>query len=65
MSPDTPNAPCAQASWRVDARLVFLIRAAVRFDLVEAGEFSLDEAFDGLMPALGAIECLTDSGVAP
>src|SRR5262249_11974747 len=36
---------------QVDPRLAFLIRAAVRFDLVESGEMGLDEAFDGLVPA--------------
>jgi hypothetical protein len=37
---------------RVDPRLVFLLRAAARFELVEAGELNLDEAFDGLMSSL-------------
>jgi hypothetical protein len=32
----------------VDPRLVFLLRAAARFDLVEAGELELGEAIDGL-----------------
>ena len=36
----------------VDPRLVFLLRAAARFELLEAGELYLDEAFDGLMSAL-------------
>jgi len=36
----------------VDPRLVFLLRAAARFELLEAGELRLDEAFDGLMSAL-------------
>ena len=36
----------------VDPRLVFLLRAAARFELVEAGELCLDEAFDDLMAAL-------------
>lgn len=56
---------------QVDARLVFLIRAAVRFDLFEAGDMTIDEAFDGLMPALDASEWnlslttnLTDTGRA-
>ena len=30
----------------VDVRLAFLLRAAVRFDLVEAGKMTLDQAFD-------------------
>src|SRR5262245_60428551 len=33
----------------VDPRLAFLVRAHVRFILVEAGEMSLDEALDGLV----------------
>jgi len=33
----------------VDPRLAFLARAAVRFDLVEAGEMELTEAYDGLV----------------
>jgi hypothetical protein len=37
---------------RVDPRLVFLLRAAARFELVEAGQLCLDEAFDGLIFAL-------------
>lgn len=56
---------------QVDARLVFLLRAAARFDLFEAGEMTIDEAFDDLLPALDAIEWnyqstdnLTDTGTA-
>jgi hypothetical protein len=41
---------------QVDPRLAFLIRAAVRFDLVELGEMGLDEAFDGLAPAFRSIK---------
>ena len=41
---------------QVDARLVFLLRAAARFDLFEAGKMTIDEAFDDLLPALDAIE---------
>jgi hypothetical protein len=37
---------------RPDPRLVFLARAAARFELVEAGELSLTEAFNGLMSSL-------------
>jgi len=36
----------------IDSRLVFLERAAARLILIEAGAMSLDEAFDGLMPAI-------------
>ena len=36
----------------IDSRLVFLERAAARLMLIEAGAMSLDEAFDGLMPAI-------------
>jgi hypothetical protein len=36
----------------VDPRLVFLLRATARFELIEVGELSRDEAFDGLMSAL-------------
>jgi hypothetical protein len=37
---------------RVDPRLAFLARAAVRFELVEAGEISLNDAMDGLIDGL-------------
>jgi hypothetical protein len=40
----------------IDPRLVFLLRAAARFDLVEAGELSLDQAFGGLLPALELLD---------
>jgi hypothetical protein len=40
---------------QVDARLAFLLRASVRFDLIELGEMGLDEAFDGLVPAFHSI----------
>ena len=36
----------------IDPRLVFLERAAARVALIEAGLMNLDEAFDGLMPAI-------------
>jgi hypothetical protein len=39
----------------VDLRAVFLLRAACRFDLYEAGELGLDDAFDPLVPALLSI----------
>jgi hypothetical protein len=39
-----PNAP-DQISQRIDLRLAFLACAAARFDLVEAGAMTLDEAF--------------------
>jgi hypothetical protein len=52
-SPQGSRAKVSGASeWQVDPRLVFLLRAAARFELVEAGELCLDEAFDGLMSAL-------------
>ena len=41
-SPDSPQA---------DPRLVFLARASARELLVDAGELTIDEAFDGLVPA--------------
>jgi hypothetical protein len=34
----------------IDPRLVFLARAAARLTLVEVGEMTLSEAFDGLVP---------------
>jgi hypothetical protein len=37
---------------RADKRRTFLLRASVRFDLVEAGEISLQEAIDGLAPLM-------------
>ena len=41
-SPDSPQA---------DPRLIFLARASARELLVDAGELTIDEAFDGLVPA--------------
>jgi hypothetical protein len=41
-SPDSPQA---------DPRLVFLARASARELLVDAGELTIDEAFEGLVPA--------------
>ena len=47
----------ADAPQAVDPRLVFLLRASARWDLVDAGEMTLDEAFADLVPALdGLIE---------
>ena len=37
---------------QVDPRLAFLARASARELLVDAGELTIDEAFDGLVPAL-------------
>lgn len=37
---------------RIDPRLVFLARAAARFELVEAGEMDLDTAFGDLVADL-------------
>jgi hypothetical protein len=37
---------------KVDPRLAFLARAAARFELVEAGEMDIAEAFDGLVASL-------------
>jgi hypothetical protein len=51
----SPQVICASGgdgACRIDPRLVFLLRAAARFELVEAGQLCLDEAFDGLMSAL-------------
>jgi hypothetical protein len=42
-------------SEQYDARLVFLIRAAARYDLYEIGEIELDEAIAGLVPAFQSI----------
>jgi len=39
----------------VDPRLIFLLGASIRFDMVEAGELSLDEAFADLMSAFASI----------
>jgi hypothetical protein len=48
----------------VDKREVFLVRAAVRWELVEAGEMELDEAIVGLVPAfeelIGPRACVRD-----
>jgi hypothetical protein len=41
-SPDSPQA---------DPRLVFLARASARELLVDGGELTIGEAFDGLVPA--------------
>jgi hypothetical protein len=49
---------------QVNPKLVFLLRVTVRFDLFEAGEMTIDEAFDGIAPAFDAIDWLTDTGVA-
>jgi hypothetical protein len=46
----TPIAPMVGTD--VDSKLVFLSRAAARLELVEAGEMTLDEAFDGLVSGL-------------
>jgi hypothetical protein len=37
---------------KVDPKLAFLARAAVRFELVHIGEMDIDEAFDGLVACL-------------
>jgi hypothetical protein len=42
----------AKPASRVDPRLAFLARAAARFVLVQAGEMTLDQAFDGLFDSL-------------
>jgi hypothetical protein len=55
LSPPIASPDGVTMQTQVDPRLAFLIRAAVRFDLVEAGELSLDEAFDGLVPAFQSI----------
>jgi len=39
--------PSTQGQRRVDRRLAFLACASARFDLVETGEMTLDEAVDG------------------
>jgi hypothetical protein len=39
----------------IDPRLIFLLRAAVRFDLVEVGELTLEEAYDGLFDAAAGV----------
>ena len=39
----------------IDPRLVWLDRAAVAHVLVEAGEITLDEAFEGLAPGFDAL----------
>jgi hypothetical protein len=41
---------CRGAPVSIDSRLIFLSRAAARLILVEAGEMTLAEAFDSLMP---------------
>jgi hypothetical protein len=52
-SPQVSRAKVSDESARqVDPRLVFLLRAAARFELVEAGELRLDEAFGGLTSPL-------------
>jgi hypothetical protein len=47
-----PSKLIGDSDSQVDPRLVFLLRAAARFELFEAGELCLDEAFNGLMSAL-------------
>jgi hypothetical protein len=46
------NSELISAEPEIDPRLIFLTRAAVRFDLVQAGEMTVDEAFDGLVISL-------------
>jgi hypothetical protein len=51
-SQSTCAKPISDHARPVDPRLAFLLRAAARFALVEAGELDLEEAFNGLMSAL-------------
>ena len=51
MNDFTPIVPMVEVG-KVDPKLAFLARAAVRFQLVEAGEMDIDEAFDGLVACL-------------
>jgi len=44
------NSPSPE-SLQANPRLVFLARASARELLVDAGELTIDEAFDGLVPA--------------
>jgi hypothetical protein len=48
------NAPFKPPAVRnkIDPRLAFLARAAALFELVEAGEMDIDEAFDSLVACL-------------
>jgi hypothetical protein len=48
MNAFTPIVPLVEVG-NVDLKLAFLARAAVRFELVEAGEMDIDEAFEGLV----------------
>ena len=45
------TAPQAGGGMALDPQLIFLERASARLVLVEAGKISLDDAFDGLIPA--------------
>jgi hypothetical protein len=51
------NSELISSEPEIDRRLIFLTRAAVRFDLVQAGEMTVDEAFDGLVISL---QCACD-----
>ena len=51
----TDGTPQDQAISQVDPRLIFLLGASIRFDLVERGELPLDQAFSDLMSAFASI----------
>jgi hypothetical protein len=48
----TPTIPAVSINDAVDPRLAFLARAAARHALVEVGEMTVTEAFDGLVVSL-------------
>jgi hypothetical protein len=45
----SPQRACFRAIDRIDRRLAFLARASTRFDLVQYGEMSIDEAYGDLV----------------
>jgi hypothetical protein len=47
-----PIRPDCRGDTTIDSKLAFLARAAARFELVQAGEMTLAEAFDGLVAGL-------------
>jgi hypothetical protein len=51
MNAFTPIVPLVEAG-KADPKLAFLTRAAARFELVEASEMNIDEAFDSLVVCL-------------
>ena len=42
----------AASTTQIDPRLAFLLRAAARYELVDAGYMSLGQAINGLLPSI-------------